>query len=297
MLPSLATTTESTTSPKVTPVARGLSAGKRVVLTILAIECVVLFAPTIAWLFDRWTLSVWQHAHGLLIPPVVGYFVYHELRPMRGVPGSGSAWGFVLLVPALLLHALDAGMHTQLLSAVALILALPGLSLLLLGTPRTRAIAFPLAFLAFALPIPLTFTEHIHWQLRQIMTAGSAVIVPWFGIPLFVEGTTLHMPNGAVEIADACSGFSTLYAAVAVAALTAHSAPTRSRKLLVMMSAVPLAIASNLLRVVVLVLLVVWKGAGILDTVIHPLSGIATFVLALPIIFWLGGDTSGARRS
>ncbi len=274
-----------------------VSARSRLVLVLLLVEAVVLFAPTVSWLFDRWTMSVWQHAHGLLIIPLIGYFVYRELAPLAHLPQSSSPWGFALLVPALILHAFDAGMHTQLLSAAALFLALPGFSLLMLGKERTRAIAFPLAFLAFALPIPLTFTEQIHWQLRQIMTAGSALVVPWFGIPLFVEGTTLHMPNGAVEIADACSGFSTLYAAVAVAALTAYSAPTRSRKLLVMLSAVPLAVASNLLRVVVLVLLVVWKGAGILDTVVHPLSGIATFVLALPIIFWLGGDSSGARRS
>jgi exosortase len=269
----------------------------RLLFALLLVEAVVLFAPTAAWLFDRWTMSVWQHAHGLLILPLIGYFVYRELAPLAHLPASSSPWGFALLIPALLLHSFDAGMHTQLLSAMALFLSLPGFSLLLLGKERTRAIAFPLAFLAFALPIPLTFTEQIHWQLRQIMTAGSAIVVPWFGIPLFVEGTTLHMPNGAVEIADACSGFSTLYAAVAVAALTAYSAPTRSRKILVLLSAVPLAIASNLLRVITLVLLVVWKGGGILDTVVHPLSGIATFALALPIIFWLGGDNSGARRT
>ena len=293
------TTTVNGSSANVRPPAALtlVSARSRLVWVLLLVEAVVLYAPTVSWLFDRWTMSVWQHAHGLLIIPLIGYFVYRELAPLAHLPQSSSPWGFALLVPALILHAFDAGMHTQLLSAVALFLALPGFSLLMLGKERTRAIAFPLAFLAFALPIPLTFTEQIHWQLRQIMTAGSAAVVPWFGIPLFVEGTTLHMPNGAVEIADACSGFSTLYAAVAVAALTAYSAPTRSRKLLVMLSAVPLAVASNLLRVVVLVLLVVWKGAGILDTVVHPLSGIATFVLALPIIFWLGGDTSGARRS
>jgi exosortase len=273
-----------------------VSARARLLLALLLVEAAVLFAPTVAWLFDRWTLSVWQHAHGLLILPLIGYFVYRELVPLAHLPQSSSPWGFAFLIPALVLHAFDAGMHTQLLSAVALFLMMPGLSLLMLGTTRTRAIAFPLFFLTFALPIPLTFTEQIHWQLRQIMTAGSAVVVPWFGIPLFVEGTTLHMPKGAVEIADACSGFSTLYAAVAVAALTAYSAPSPGRKLLVMLSAVPLAIVSNLLRVIALVLLVVWKGAAILDTVVHPLSGVATFALALPIIFWLGGDTSGARR-
>lgn len=268
----------------------------RLLLAVLLVEGVVLFAPTVAWLFDRWTMSVWQHAHGLLIPPIVGYFVYQELKPLAGLPRSSSAWGFAFLVPALALHAVDAGMHTQLLSAAALMLSLPGFALLLLGAQRTKAIAFPLAFLAFSLPIPLAFTEQIHWQLRQVATAGTAAIVPWFGIPLFVEGTTLHMANGALEVADACSGFSTLYAAIAVAALTAYSTRSPMRRALVLLSAAPLAIAANLLRVVALVLLVVWQGPAILDTFVHPLSGLATFALALPVIFWLGEERKGATR-
>jgi exosortase len=264
---------------------------------LLLLELIALFAPTVAWLFDRWTLSVWHHAHGLLIPPVVGYFAYQELKPLRHRPRSSNAWGFLLLVPALMLHALDAGMHTQLLSAVAILLALPGFSLLLLGTERTRAIALPLAFLAFALPIPLAFTEQIHWQLRQVVTAGTAFAVPLFGVPVFAEGTTLHMANGALQVADACSGFSTLYASIAVAALTAYSTRSTSRRLLVLLSAVPLAIGANLLRVISLVLLVVWRGEDILATFIHPLSGMMTFALALPVIFWLGGDPKVASRT
>ena len=263
---------------------------------LLLAELVVLYAPTVAWLFDRWTISVWHHAHGLLITPLVGYFAYQELMPLSSLPRSSSAWGFAFLVPALLLHAIDAGMHTQLLSAVALIMALPGLSLLFLGAARTRAIAFPLLFLTFSLPIPLAFTEQIHWQLRLIATAGTSTIVPWFGVPIFVEGTTLHMANGALEVADACSGFSTLYAAVAVAALTAYSAATPRRRAAVLFSAVPLAIGANLIRVVALVLLVVWYGEKILDTFVHPLSGMLTFALALPIIFWLGGDGRKASK-
>ena len=294
------TTLEATTPPSVSAEAASPQrsrAWQLAVAVLVGAELAVLYAPTVAWLLDRWTMSVWHHAHGLLIPPVVGYFAYHELKRLAHLPPSGSALGFVLLVPALVLHALDAGMHTQLLSAAALILAIAGLSLLLLGVERTRAIAFPLAFLLFALPIPLAFTEEIHWQLRQVMTAASATILPWFGIPLFVEGTTLHMANGSLQIADACSGFSTLYAAAAVACLTAYSSSSPMRRALVLVTAAPLAVAANLLRVVGLVLVVVWKGSGILDTFVHPLSGILTFVLVLPIIFWLGGDTKGGARS
>lgn len=260
------------------------------VVSLLALEGVLLYAPTVGWLFDRWTLSVWHHAHGLLVPPVVAYFAYQELKPLAGLPPSASAWGFLFLIPALLLHAVDAGLHTQLLSAIALMLALPGLSLLLLGVARTKAIAFPLVFVVFALPIPLALTEQIHWQLRQIATAGSSAVLPWLGIPVFVEGTTLHLASGAIEVADACSGFSTLYAAVAIACLTAYTARSTTRRLLVLASAAPLAIGANLLRVIALVVLVVWRGEGILETFVHPLSGMLTFALALPVIFWLGNE-------
>lgn len=250
----------------------------------------LLYAPTMAWLFDRWTLSVWHHAHGLLIPPIVGYFVYQEIVTLPRSAFGSSAWGFLFIVPALALHALDAGMHTQLLSAFSLVVLLPGLALLTLGAPATKKIAFPLAFLVLALPIPLALTEQIHWQLRQIATVSTAAIVPWLGIPVFAEGTTLHLPHGVLQVADACSGFSTLYAAVAVACLVAYSSSSTARRALVLVASVPLAIIANVLRVVLLVVLVEWRGVGILETFVHPLSGMMTFALALPLILWLGSE-------
>lgn len=263
---------------------------RRMALALLALELVLLYAPTIGWLWGRWTLSVWHHAHGLLIPPVVAYFVAQELRQLRDLPPASSAWGFLFLVPALALHALDMGMHTELLSAATIPLACIGLSFLGLGVARTKAIFIPLIFLAFALPIPLAMTEQIHWQLRHVVTAATGAALPWIGIPVYVEGTTLNMANGALQVADACSGFSTLYAAAAVACLTAYSARSTGRRVLVLAAAAPLAIAANVLRVIVLSALVVWYGSGVLDTFIHPLSGMMTFALALPVLFWLGGD-------
>ena len=108
------------------------SVGNNFLLGVVALLLLLLYAPTAAWLWGRWTISVWQHAHGLLILVVVGYLVWRELWRLRSQPQDASAWGLVFLVPALVLHAIDTGMHTQLLSAAALILALPGLSLVFL---------------------------------------------------------------------------------------------------------------------------------------------------------------------
>jgi len=177
------------------------------------------------------------------------------------------------------------------------VIALPGLSLLFLGPARTKAIVFPLALTAFALPIPLALTEPVHMVLRQIATAACAFALPLLGVPVFAEGTTLHLAATPVQISDACSGFSTLYASIAVAYLTAYSTPGWGRKLLILAAAAPIAVAANAARVVLLVVLVAWRGPEILDTFIHPLSGMLTFAVALPVIFSLGKPPKPVERT
>jgi exosortase len=260
------------------------------VVVCAALGLVLLYAPTMMWLWSRWTMSVWHNAHGLLIPPIVAYLAYLELKQTRHLPPSASRWGFAIVIPALLLLALDAGMHTELLSAVSLVAILPGLSLLFLGVERTKAIAFPLAFAALALPIPLSLTETIHLVLRHVSAAATAAIVPLLGVPVHAEGTLLQTPRADLLVGDACSGFSTLYAAGAMACLTAYQAQGWRRRLAVLASAVPLAIAANIVRIVILVMVVAATGIDVLETWIHPASGMLTFVLALPVIFWLGGS-------
>lgn len=276
--------------PAATATAGRTGQVNRGLLAAVAVALTLVYAPTIGWLFGRWTISVWHHAHGLFIPPLVVWLVAQELKRHRELPIAASRWGFALLVPALMLHVLDTGIQTELLSAVSLVIALPGLSLLFLGWPRTKTILFPLLFTAFALPIPLAVTEQLHLVLRQITTAFVAPLLSISGVSLFAEGTTIYLANATVEIADACSGFSTLYASMAFAFLLAYFSPSMSRRVLVLAIAAPVAIASNVLRMLILLQLVVWQGASILDTFIHPLSGMLTFAIALPILLKVGGS-------
>lgn len=156
------------------------------------------------------------------------------------------------------------------------------------GKERTKAIIFPLSILFLTLPIPLFLTESIHLVLRYIATDSVAWLLPFFGVPVYSTGTLLQIPNGSLQVADACSGFSTLYATITVAILTAYFCPVVHRRVLVLLIAVPLAIAVNIIRVLLLTLLVHWIGLDVLATSAHEISGLATFVVALPIVFWLG---------
>ena len=274
-------TSQNISTPFIEPTSQKLA-------WVIILLLICLYAPTIAWLFDRWTMDVWHNAHGMLIFAAVIYLIWKELLKKHALAKSATPWGFALLIPALFLHMLDTGIHTQLLSAAAFFLSLPGLSLLFLGTERTKVTLFPLSMLLFTLPIPLTFTESLHLSLRHIATNGTAWLLNFFNIPNFTSGTLIEIPNGSMQVADACSGFSTLYATITIAILTAYLCPSIARRIIILCIAIPLAIGVNVVRVFLLALLVHWLGIEILDTAAHEISGLLTFVVALPIIFWIG---------
>ena len=85
------------------------------------------FGPTLLWLVQRWTQSVWNLGPGL-IPLIVLYLVRETLKEDPPGEARTSVWGFAFVVPGLLLLIADTAIETRLLSVVGLLLSLPGLS-------------------------------------------------------------------------------------------------------------------------------------------------------------------------
>jgi exosortase len=247
------------------------------------------FAPTLAWLVERWTDSIFRNGHGIFVPFLMAYLAHDHLKQDTDPSPHASALGFAFLGTALALLVLDSAIKTELLSAFALVLALPGLSLLLLGGARTRAIVLPLAIALFMLPIPAGAISQLYLVLRKLTAISSAALVPLFGVSIAREGTRLVIPGQVVEVADNCSGFATLYAAVLTAIILAHLSRSPARRAAVLVAAVPLALICNFFRVTALVLLVNAFGSGVLDTEIHPASGLVLFVLVIGVLVWIAG--------
>jgi exosortase len=245
----------------------------------------IIAAPTVQWLWQRWTMSIWHNGHGIFVPFLIAYLVRETLKddPAKQEEAS-SPWGFAFLVPAMLLIILDSAIETQLLSALALVITLPGLSLLFLGARRTRALAFPWLLALFMLPIPAAFVEPVMAKLRIISSIGTERLIDLLGIPVVRDYTTLVLTGASVSIEDACSGFSTLYASLTFAFLFAHLAYSPAKKLMLVAAAAPIAIASNILRCAALAILADRYGDGILDTSLHVGSGLVSFASALVVL-------------
>ncbi len=256
----------------------------------------VIFFPTLRWLYGKWTSSVWTDEHGIFIPPLVAVLAYFALRDdTEGEGEASSAWGFAVLVPALCVALLDGALGTGYVGAFALIASLPGLSLLLLGARRTRLLAVPLSLSLLMVPLPASIATTV--GLRQLTAGAVEPILHALGFSALRHGTVIQLAGASnvFVVADECSGTATLYAGTAVAIVLACYARSHVRRLALLAAAAPLAIAANVIRVVALILMSSGIGNWIMDSPIHPMTGVATFVVVVAgLLFVAGRDPFGS---
>lgn len=264
----------------------------------LAIACLlglaVLYEPTFFWMYRQWTINIWLNTHGIFVPPLVLYLGWIVLRRDTDDRPDASPWGFAFVIPALLLYILDLSLRTRFLSAISVALLLPGLSLLFLGAKRTRDLRLPLVIAIFMIPIPFLVSSVLF--LREITTEGVVFLLRLFGVPVYSTGTLIHLTWGPFRVSEACSGLATFYSSIAIATVFSGLTDSRWRRVALMSAAIPLAIAANIVRVIILVLLCKWFGNELLDTPIHEGSGAATFVVVFLVLQQIGNPRQ-LRRS
>ena len=117
------------------------------------------------------------------------------------------------------------------------------------------------------------------------------------GFTAMREGTQLILPRQNFLVADACSGVATLYACVASAMVLAALSASPWRRVALILAAPILAIAANVVRVTLLVLLAHTFGTDLLDTAMHEASGVATFAVVLVILLAIANTRTPAVRA
>ncbi len=236
------------------------------------------FFPTIQWFYERWTQSIWRDGHGLFIPFVMYYIGRKILTGQSAVVEDASLLGLAFLVPGLSLVMLDAGIHTHYLAGIGLVLSLPGLSLLILGKKRTKALSFVFVLGVFLVPLPAVVSRA--FLLRDITADAVAMIYRSLGFAVVIENKTLFFSDLTFMIADTCSGYALLTAGTAIALILVYLTTSRIRRALVLLAVFPVALATNVARSVILIALTMGFGTKILSSPIHPATGIAAFMVS-----------------
>ncbi len=161
------------------------------------------------------------------------------------------------MVAALLLHLLGFLVQQTRLSVVSFYLGIYGLIGTIWGWRMLKAIFFPFFLFAFCVPLG-TLAETITFPLRIVATN----ITTWvsqhlLGVTVIQSGNKILDAQGLFqyEVAAACGGLRSLTATLALASIYAFITLERPwRRAVMILSALPLAVAGNVLRLTMIIL-------------------------------------------
>jgi exosortase len=238
--------------------------------------------PVWQWLWGEWMANDY-YSHGILIPPVSLYLVYQRFRNdphLTWAPGQGSNAGFGLIAVGLAFYLYFLNQRAFYLAAFAMILLIGGLVWTLGGSNVARRLAFPIAYLALMVPLPVV--DRYTLPLAMFTGVCSGALVQFLGLDVTIVGNAITLPNADLVIGAQCSGVNSLIALLSLTILTAYlvRGPLWGRITLVVL-AVPLAVAGNILRVASLLFVAREWGAQAAFTFYHDYSGIGFFVVVL----------------
>ncbi|MBI4326860.1 MAG: exosortase/archaeosortase family protein [Chloroflexi bacterium] len=194
--------------------------------------------------------------HGFLIPLVVLVLYWWKRKELLAVPKANWWPALGLVSVALLLHLVGYVVQQTRISVVAFFVGLYGLTGLIWGGAWLRASFFPYLLFVFCLPLA-TVSERITFPLRLLatkITAGISGTV--LGIDVIQNGTQIFDAQRTFqyEIAAACSGLRSLTATLAIAIIYGFMTFRGNlRRLIIIGAAIPLAVAGNVFRLMIII--------------------------------------------
>ncbi|WP_146118537.1 exosortase/archaeosortase family protein [Blastopirellula marina] len=240
---------------------------------------------SLSMLCHRWYNEA-DYSHGFFVPLFSVLLLWIRRGSFRLEFGIGSTiCGAVLILAAGAMRAVSAHYYFQLLDPISLLPLLAGLVLVLGGWP-SLAWSWPaIFFLGFMVPLPGFISGSLSHELQRIGTIGSVYILQTVGMPAVAQGNVIWLTEGKIGVVEACSGLRMLnvFVAMCCGAAVLLDRPLWERCLIVI-SALPIGVAANVLRISVTGILFETVGAEWAERVFHDMAGLLMMPLAILLL-------------
>jgi exosortase B len=231
-----------------------------------------------------------DYAHGPIIVAVLVWLIWDK-RQVVLAPATRTAPvpGIVLLVFGLLFYVVGRAHDVISFEVGALAPILAGALLSMRGWPALRALWFMLLFIVYLVPLPGFFVDALTLPMKQNVSEIAAQILYVTGYPIARAGVILTIGQYQLMVADACAGLNSMISLSALGLLYLYVMRYKSwlHNGLILASLLPIAFFANIVRVIILVLVTYHFGDAAGQGLVHGLSGLVLFVIALISILLL----------
>lgn len=250
-------------------------------ILILAIFTFLTYMPSFIWMLDSWTARDTYYSHGFLVPFISIFLIWQKREDLAKLRIKSENLGWLFLGSGVLVYVISALLRINFSAALSVIPVIAGLVLLFLGKGYLRELVFPILFLLFMIPLPSVAIVNLSFKLKILAAKISTRLINLMGVPAIREGSIIKTMHSHLIVEDPCSGIRSLIALIALGALMAYFCKMpKIKKAILFVSSVPIAIATNVIRIVALSLVSEIYGAKYATGLFHDTMGILVFVFA-----------------
>ena len=259
----------------------------RVVLALGLLACGIWsYLPTLQSLATTWW-RVSDYWHGFLVIPLALYFLHARRDRYPGLQNTSPLLALVFFSISLALrHAGDA-LYFSFMDGWSLIPWTAAVVAILGGRPLLRWAGPSIVYLLFLIPLPFSIETEFSGSLQRVATAVSTAVLQFLGQPAFAEGNVILIGSARMGVAEACSGLKMFVGTLSL--MYAYVVIIRRpwwEKALVVLAAVPVAILSNVTRIVATAFVFQATANEQVRFWAHEAAGIAMYPFAA-LLFWL----------
>ena len=255
---------------------------------VLGLLLAGLYYSVIAAMVGQWYNDP-DYSHGFIVPLISGYFVYQRRESLKKTLVSPYTPGLFVIILGILLLIIGY-MGTELFTMrLSLLVILAGIVFYFLGKEIFRALMLPGFYLVFMIPLPEIIYNAIAFPLKLFVAKYSVLFLQAINVTVYREGNIIMLPNIVLEVADACSGIRSLMSLVALSfAISFFVKTSNLKKTVIVLSAVPIAVFANALRVIITGILAKHWGSAAAEGFFHEFAGMVVFGIAMLMLFIVG---------
>jgi exosortase len=251
---------------------------------------ILVWIPGLLELVEVWS-RVEYASHGFLVPVVSLWAATahrEALAQLEPRPLPGGRLMLAALAPVYLAALI---FDNPTLIGVLAIVTVVTTVLALRGFEWVKILRFSLAYLVFMVPLPVSWVTPIIVKLQLWVSQAAVELLQLQGVAIYREGNVLALPgNVELFVAEACSGITSLITLIPIGVFIAYFTDSVLwRRLALVVCVIPIALAGNLLRVILTVWLSIEVSVDFATTgPLHEWAGVLTYVVGCLALLCVG---------